>query len=161
MGQKTKTTRIWAKRGTRPVGLVDQRTASVYIFGAVCPLEGKGAGVVLPRCDTNAMAIHLQEISRNVAPNAHAVLLLDQAGWHTTGKLVVPDNITLVPLPPKSPELNPMENIWQFMRQNWLSGRIWEDAGEIVDACCEAWTRLVDRPWSIMRIANREWTYTS
>ena len=62
------------------------------------------------------MALHLEEISLAVAPEAHALVLLDQAGWHVSKKLPVPGNITLVPLPPKSPELNPVENIWQFMR---------------------------------------------
>jgi hypothetical protein len=75
-------------------------------------------GLVLPRCNTAAMALHLAEISRTVTPGAHAVLLLDQAGWHLSAKLDVPDNITLMPLPPKSPELNRVENIWQFIRDN-------------------------------------------
>src|SRR3982074_3497061 len=93
-------------------------------FGAICPAEGKGAGLVLPSCDSEAMALHLAEISLAVAPGAHALVLLDQAGWHVSKKLPIPDNITLLPLPPKSPELNPVENIWQFMRDNWLSNRI-------------------------------------
>jgi len=73
--------------------------------------------LVLPRYTTAAMALHLIEIPNTVAPGAHAVLLLDQAGWHMTGKLSVPTNITLLPLPEKSPEPNPVENIWQFMRR--------------------------------------------
>ena len=80
-----------------------------YIFGAICPKKGKGAGLVLPYCDTASMNEHLKEISLAVDPGAHAVLILDQAGWHVTPKLVVPGNITLVFLPPKSPELNPVE----------------------------------------------------
>ena len=70
----------------------------------------------MPYCDTHAMGEHLKLISAEVAPGAHAILLLDQAGWHTSSKLAVPDNITLVPIPPRSPELNPVENLWQFMR---------------------------------------------
>ena len=70
------------------------------------------------------MQAHLAEISAMVAPDAHAVLILDQAGWHLAGALVVPGNITLLPLPPRSPELNPVENVWQFMRDNWLSNRV-------------------------------------
>ena len=68
----------------------------------------------MPWCDTAAMQEHLTEISATVDPGAHAVLILDQAGWHTTAKLIVPENITLLPLPPRSPELNPVENIWQY-----------------------------------------------
>jgi transposase len=70
------------------------------------------------------MSLHLAEISLAIAPGAHGVLLMDQAGWHMTGKLKVPENISIVPLPPKCPELNPVENVWQFMRDNWLSNRI-------------------------------------
>ena len=87
----------------------DQRTQSAYIFGAICPAKGKGAALVLLRCTTVAMNAHLQEISRAVARRVHAVLMLDGAGWHKAGALVVPANITLLPLPPRAPELNPPE----------------------------------------------------
>ena len=90
---------------------------------------------------------------------AHAVLLLDQAGWHLSAKLDIPDNITLMPLPPKSPELNPVENIWQFIRDNWLSNRIFQSYDDIVDHCCFAWNRLVDQPWTIMSIGLRNWAH--
>ncbi len=88
IGQKNKITRRWAKRGTRPSAPKDQRTASAYIFGAICPTEGKGAALVMPHCDTSAMALHLAEISAAVAPGAHAVLVLDQAGWHMIPVLI-------------------------------------------------------------------------
>ncbi len=103
IGQKNKITRRWAKRGTRPSAPRDQRTASTYIFGAVCPKEGKGAGLILPDCNTAAMNLHLAEIAAAIAPSAHAVLIVDQAGWHMSKRLVVPRNITLIPLPPKCP----------------------------------------------------------
>jgi hypothetical protein len=102
---------LTAKRGTRPRAPHDQRTKWAYIFGAICPGKGKGAGLVMPYCDTPAMEAHLEEISRTVDPGAHAVLILDQAEWHTSPKLDIPDNITLLPLPPRSPELNPVENV--------------------------------------------------
>ena len=117
-----------------------------YIFGAICPKKGKGAGLVLPYCDTGAMQEHLAEISQAVDPGAHAVLILDQAGWHVTPKLEVPENITLMFLPPRSPELNPVENVWQFIRDNWLSNRVFRDYDDIVDQCCRAWNRLIDQP---------------
>jgi hypothetical protein len=82
VGQKNGITRRWARRGTRPSAPKDQRTASAYIYGAICPAEGKSAVLVLPRCNTQGMALHLAEISAAVAPGAHAILLLDQAGWH-------------------------------------------------------------------------------
>ena len=109
VGQKNKITRRWAKRGTRPSAPHDQRTTSTYIFGAICPALGKGAALVLPSCNTDAMNLHLVEISRTVAPSAHAVMLMDQAGWHMTNALIVPENISIIPLPAKCPELNPVK----------------------------------------------------
>ena len=82
IGRKNKITRRWARRGTRPSAPHDQRTASTYIFGAIFPGEGKGAALVLPACNTEAMNLHLAEIANEVAPGKHAVLVLDQAGWH-------------------------------------------------------------------------------
>ncbi len=146
-------------RATRPCAPQDQRTASTYIFGAICPATGKGAGLVLPRCNTEAMSLHLAEISIAVAPGSHAALLVDQAGWHLSQHLVVPDNITIMPLPPKCPELNPVENLWQFMRDNWLSNRVFQSYENIVDHCCNAWNELVDQPWRIMSIGLREWAH--
>ena len=107
------------------------------------------------------MALHLEEISLAVAPEAHALVLLDQAGWHVSKKLPVPGNITLIPLPPKSPELNPVENIWQFIRDNWLSNRVFKSYEGILDHCCFAWNKLIDMPWKIMSIGTREWAALS
>jgi transposase len=105
------------------------------------------------------MNLHLAEIAAAVAPGAHAVLLLDQAGWHMSSKLAVPTNITLVALPPKCPELNPAENVWEFMRDNWLSNRVFQSYEAIVDHCCEAWNNLVDQPWRIMSLGLRDWAH--
>ena len=105
------------------------------------------------------MTLHLAEIATEIAPGKHAVLLLDQAGWHLLRHLVVPATITLVPLPPKCPELNPVENVWQFLRDNWLSNRVFNSYDNLVDHCCEAWNRLVDQPWKIMSIGLREWAH--
>ena len=121
------------------------------------PKQGKGAALVLPACNTFAMNLLLAEIGKNVAPNAHAALVVDRAGWHMTEKLVVPANITIVPLPAKCPELNPAENVWQFLRDNWLSNCVFKSYDDIVDHCCEAWNKLVDQPWRIMSIGLRDW----
>ena len=161
IGQKNKLTRRWARRGTRPRAPHDQRTKWAYIFGAICPAKGKGAGLVMPYCDTHAMNAHLAVIGEEVAPGAHAVILVDQAGWHTTPKLEVPDNITLMPLPPRSPELNPVENIWQFIRDNWLSNRVFDSYDDIVAQCCEAWNKLMGQPSRISSIGMREWAHRS
>jgi hypothetical protein len=159
IGQKNKITRRWARRGTRPSAPHDQRTQSTYIFGAICPAGGKAAGLILPFCNTEAMQLHLDEIALTVAPDAHAILLVDQAGWHISDKLSVPANISIVLLPPKSPELNPTENVWQFMRDNWLSNRVFATGEDIVDHCCQAWNKLVAQPWRIMSIGLRHWAH--
>src|ERR1700684_3588621 len=99
IGQKNKITRRWARRGTRPSAPRDQRTRSSYIFGAICPARGTAAGLILPRCNTAAMALHLAEISQTVAPGAHAVLLLDQAGWHLSDTRNAAEDIALMALP--------------------------------------------------------------
>ena len=104
------------------------------------------------------MNLHLIEISSQVAPGAHAVIVLDKAGWHRTGgRLIVPENISLLLLPPYSPELNPVENVWQFLRQNYLANRVFENYNAIVEACCDAWNALVKAPEQIASIATREW----
>ena len=107
------------------------------------------------------MSLHLAEISHRVAPGAHAVVLLDQAGWHQSRRLVIPANLTLLPLPPRAPELNPVENVWQFLRDNWLSNRVFASYEDILDRCCAAWNRLMDQPWRIMSIGLRQWAYWS
>ena len=135
----------------------DQRAKSAYIFGAICPGQGKGVGLVLPFCNTETMLLHLTEIALAVAPGAHALVQVDQAGWHMKGKLDVPGNISIVALPDKCPERNPVQNIWQFMRDNWLSNRVFTSHDNIVDHCCEAWNRLIDQPWHIMSIGHRKW----
>ena len=159
-------------------GYVELHTASAFSFleGSSVPEElvaraaalnivpastgaAKAIGLVLPWCNTEAMNAHLAEIAMAVNPGAHAILIVDQAGWHTTAKLRLPENITILPLPPKSPELNPVENVWQFIRENWLSNRIFESYDQIVDLCCDAWNKLRDQPWRIMSIGLRDWAH--
>ena len=104
IGQKGTLTRIWARIGSRPRAPRDTRYEWAYLFGAICPERAVGAALVMPYADSQAMNLHLQEIGRAVAPGAHAVLVLDGAGWHTSHTLDPPDNITLLCLPPYSPE---------------------------------------------------------
>lgn len=162
VGQQGTLTRVWAERGSRPPAPRDQRYAWAYLFGAVCPSRGVGAGLVLPFADGAMMTLHLAEISLHVAPNAHAVLVIDGAGWHRTGgRLRVPDNITLLHLPPYSPELNPVENVWAYLRGNQLSNRVFDSYNAIVDACCDAWNSLTASPDRIASITTRTWAQVS
>lgn len=157
VGQKNGQVYQWAKTGSRPRQPKDQRYENAYLFGAVCPQRGAGAALVMPWANTEAMQKHLGEIAKEVAAGAHALVLLDQAGWHTTAKLDVPGNITLVPLPPACPELNSQENVWQFLRQNYLSNRVFKDYKAILDACQDAWRKLLAETNRIATLAARPW----
>lgn len=115
----------------------------------------------MPFADTDPMQAHFDEIARTVAKRTHAVLLLDRAGWHTTAKLVVPRHISLIFVPSRSPELNPVEDIWQYLRANWLSNRVFDTYDEIIDAASDAWNRLVDHPRTITSIGDGMGAYRS
>lgn len=160
LGQKNGLVRQWARTGSRPRQPGDQRYQSAYLFGAICPARGTGAAVVMPKANTQAMQLHLEEIGRAVAPGAHAVLLFDRAAWHTTPALKLPPNLTPLLLPAKAPELNPAENVWQYLRQTWLSNRVFASYDDILEAACTAWNRLLDSPARITSIGHRDWAQT-
>jgi transposase len=162
VGQKGTLTYVWAPIGSRPLMVRDNRHSSAYLFGAICPDRAVGAAVIMPKVNIEAMNEHLQEISRHVARGAHAALVCDGAGWHQTGgRLCVPDNITLIPLPPYSPELNPMENVWQYLRGNKLCALVWDTYEAILDACETAWNFLINDPERIRSIGSRDWASVS
>jgi putative transposase len=138
--------------------LRDNRHDSVHLFGAICPARGVGAAIIMPGVNIEAMNEHLKEISMQVAVGAHAALICDGAGWHQQGgALQVPDNITLLRLPPYAPELNPMENVWDYLRANKLSRLVWDSYEAIVAACKDAWDFLINDPQRIQSIGARDW----
>ena len=157
IGQKNGCVRQWAVRGTRPRQPVDQRYESTYVFGAVCPARDTGVALVLPYANTAAMQRHLDEIATHVAPGSHALLLLDNAGWQRTAKLKGPPNLSPVFIPQACPELNAAENIWQYLRQTYLSNRVFPTYKDIVDAACDAWNNLRAETGRIASIATRQW----
>ncbi len=166
MGQKGGHAYIWAEKGSRPLMVRDNRHDSAYLLGAICPARAVGAAIIMPMVNAEAMNEHLKEISTQVARGAHAMLVVDRAGWHQTGgKLIVPDNITLLPLPPYAPELNPMENVCRCPApkqtvcpgQNKLCALVWDTYETIVQACRDAWKFLLDDPPRIQSIGTREW----
>ena len=159
LGQKNGRTRIWARTGTRPRLPADQRYQNAYLFGAICPRRGTGAALMLPKANTWAMQMHIEEISKTVAAKAHAVVLMDRAGWHKTDKLKLPKNLTIILLPSCAPELNPVENIWQYLRQNWLSNCVFQTYDDILDAGCQAWNSLLAEPQTIRSIGMRKWAH--
>jgi hypothetical protein len=158
VGQQGTSTRVWARCGTRPRAMRDRRYNWTDLFGAVCPERGVGAAVVMPSVNVDAMNLHLAEIAKQqVTKGAHAVLVLDQAGWHTSPRLCVPENISLLPLPPYAPESNPVENVWAYLRANFLSHRVWDGYEAIVEACCDAWNKLMNAPERLASITHRDW----
>jgi transposase len=112
---------------------------------------------VLPHSNAEAFNLHLREISRTVAPGAHGVVIMDGAGYHGAGEVELPDNLTLIKLPPYSPELNSTENVWDYLRKNKLANSVWETYDEIVEACCKAWRFFADDPKAVTSITTREW----
>jgi DDE superfamily endonuclease len=162
VGQKGSLSYVWAPIGSRPPMVRDNRHDTAYIFGAICPARGVGAAIITPTVSTECMNLHLAEISTQVAPGAVAALICDGAGWHQTGgSLTLPDNIVLLPLPPYAPELNPMENVWDYLRANKLSTGVWDDYDEILEACSEAWNWFVNDADRIRSIGTREWATVS
>lgn len=142
VGQKGRTCHCWWLRGLRPPGLSDRRYSYAYIFAAVAPATGADFCLVLPEVSTAAMSAFLTRFCHTLAADEHAAMVVDGAGWHTSLDLKVPANITLIPLPPYSPELNPVERVWLYLRERFLSLRLLPDYNAVVAAACAAWNRL-------------------
>jgi hypothetical protein len=139
-----------------------QSPRRVHLFGAVCPAPGTGAAIIMPVVNTEAMNEPLKEIGTQVTTGAHAVLVCDGAKWHQPGDpWRVPPNITLVPLPPCAPELNPLENVWDYLPDNKLSQLVWDGYAAIVAACKAAWDFVITDPQRIRSIGSRSWVCVS
>ena len=156
VGQQGTLTRLWAKRGSRPRAPRDLRHEWAYIFGAVCPAR-RATADVLPYANSEAFSLHLAEIGKEVASEAHAILILDGAGYHAAKGLETPDNISLLRLPSYSPELNPMENVWEYLRKNKLAITVYNDYDHIVDKSCEAWNFFAEDKAAVGSITSRDW----
>jgi hypothetical protein len=158
VGQKGRTTHVWYQKGQRPRGVREHRFASAHLFGAVCPERDTGVALVLPEASTAAMNLFLAELARAAPAKVHAVLVLDRAGWHRSRNLVVPDNLTLLHLPPYSPELNPVETVWLYLRERWLSHRVLAGGyAAVVDAACAAWNALRAEPGRLRSLTSYPW----
>lgn len=157
VGQRGTVTRTWAKKGTRPRLTRQQQFEYAYVFGAVCPARDEGVGLVMPEVNTEAMLIHLEPISAKIPKGRHAVIVLDRAAWHPTKRLKRFNNLSLLPLPPASPELNPTEQVWQVLRNEQLANRNYEDYEAITIACCDAWNGFVDTPDRVRTLCSRSW----
>ena len=156
-GQKGCLSRVWAKRGSRPTAPLQNEYEWVYLYGAVNPNTGESCALVLPWANTAMMQLHLDAISRQVGSRRHVVLVLDNAGWHTAKALKVPDNITLLPLPPYSPELNPVERLWHWLKDHEFSNRVYEDDEVLLEAVCAMWNTLTNE--RIKTVCRCSWTH--
>jgi hypothetical protein len=142
IGQKGRTCHRWYERGVRPPGLADKRFESLYLFAACRPGTDQAFALALPEATAETMGLFLTAFAGQLAPGTHAVLLLDRAGWRGAGRLAVPENVTLLPLPAYSPELNPVERVWLYLRERFLSHRLLADYTAVLDAACDAWNAL-------------------
>jgi transposase len=156
IGQQGTLTNVWAPKGSRPTAVKQTEYDWVYIFGAVNPANGKSSALIAPTVNTNYMNNHLRFISEEAGENVQVVLVMDQAGWHTAKGLSVPDNITLLHLPAYSPELNPIERLWAYLKSHYLSNRVYKNYKEILDAGTIAWNKIT--PQMFCSICHTSWS---
>lgn len=148
-------THVWATRGSRPRAIKQTEYDWIYLYGAVNPRSGDSVALLAPTVNTFVMNQHLRMISEHVGPDVHVVLVLDQAGWHVSKGLKVPGNITLLPLPPYSPELNPIERLWSWLKSHQLSNRVYADYDDLLQSGTNAWNTLT--PDRLRTICHTSW----
>jgi len=156
-GQQNQTTKIWAKRGSRPRVVRQQQFDYGYLFGAVCPSSGATEAFISPLVNKEAMTQHLKQISEATDEGRHAVVVMDGAGWHTLDTASPFNNVTIMKLPPYSPELNPIEQVWQWLRQHCLSNRIFKGYEDIVESISGAWNSFISDVERVKSICTRDW----
>ena len=161
MGQKGRVCHRWYERGIRPPGLADQRFDSLYLFAACRPGTDEAFALALPEATAASMSLFLAHFAQELAPDVHAVLILDRAGWHLAPGLSVPANITLIPLPPYSPELNPVERVWLYLRERFLSQRVLGSYPALLDAACRAGNALAAKPGRLTSLTSYPYLITS
>lgn len=136
-------TRVWAKKGTRPTAVRQTKYEWLYVIAAVCPTSGQSVGLLSPTINTDIINVFFEQFAAEVDPDVHVVMVWDQAGFHTAKNLKVPENVTIVPLPPYSPELNPVENLWHYLRSHYWSNRTYADYDDLRLVAIDAWQKAV------------------
>lgn len=154
-GQQGTLTTLWADRGSRPSAVKQAEYDWIYLFAAVNPLSGESSAMLAPTVNTDYMNAHLAFISRQAGPNKQVVLVLDRAGWHVAKGLKIPSNITLLHLPAYSPELNPVERIWAYLKSHYLSNRVFLDYDDLLAVCGDAWNSLSEE--RLQSVCRTEW----
>lgn len=130
---------MWAKTGSRPTAVRQTQYDWLWVSAFVCPETGRALGAMHPDLDAGRINQLLTDFAAELPEDEHAVLVWDNAGFHTAGTIKVPRNVTLLPLPPASPELNPAENLWHYLKSHHWSNRCYEDYDALMTAACEAW----------------------
>ena len=157
IGQKGRVCHVWWKRGERPPGLLDQRYINAYIYAAIEPGTDNAFALILPDANTVGMQAFLDAFAATIGPREHVALVLDGASWHNTKKLAVPSCITLVPLPAYSPDLNPVERVWEYLKERFLSMRLDNDYKAIVTSASRAWRRLCRETGRLTSLTAYRW----
>lgn len=130
---------------------------NLYLYGAVCPENGRAMGMLGTHVEHRMMGTYLEEFSAQLPADEHAVMCLDRASFHTTSKLAVPPNVTLMFLPPCSPELNPAELPWREMRMKDLANRVFKTVANVEDAVIESWNKLISSAERIRSLCGFPW----
>jgi transposase len=156
-GKKAASVTSGLPRASVHPGLADKRFTFAYIFAAAEPGTDNAFALVLPELSTEMMRIYLEEFAKTIAPDEHVAMVMDRAGWHVAKGLKVPDNITLVRLPPYSPELNPIESIWLYLKERYLSHRLLDDYEAVVDAISDVWNRLMAETGRVKSLCTHPW----
>jgi len=159
-GQQGTLTRVWAERGSRPTAPKQVGYANLHVLTAACPASGRAEGLVSQRLDAGVVQTFLAQLAATVPAGAHVVLVWDGAGWHTAGKVVAPANITLVPLPAYSPELNPVERLWHYLREHHWSNRVYRDVDALEEAAVAGWRAACLAPGIIRSVCRCEYAET-
>jgi transposase len=147
-GQQGTTTRVWAKKGSRPTAVKQTKYEWVYLYGAVEPATGESTALLAPHINTGTMGVFLRMLSEDVAARGSddvALVIMDQAGWHVSKKLEIPGNIRILLLPPYSPELNPIENLWHFIKSHYTSNRTFAGYDDLLEGVGDAWRSLTKK----------------
>ncbi len=140
-GQQGTPTRVWARTGSRPTAVRQTQYGYVYVLAAASPVTGHSEGLIAPVLDAEVVNTVLDQFSRSLPADVHAALIWDGAGYHTAKAVRCPANVTLIRLPPYSPELNPVENQWHYLRSHHWSNRQYKDVEALYAAAEAAWGR--------------------
>lgn len=143
-GQQGTTTNVWARTGSRPTAVRQTAYQYLWVSAAVCPETGLAEGLITSRLDTASVNAFLQQLSQRVGPDEHIAMLWDGAGFHRSKQLVMPANITPIQLPAYSPELNPIENLWHYLKSHHWSNRAYADHDDLEAAVIQAWNHSVE-----------------